>query len=203
MTPAVVVLGGTFDPVHRGHIAVLEQVLDRTGVQHGVLLPAATPNLRAPAAAPAAARLDMARAAVGGHPRLEVSDLEVRRGGMSYTVDTVPALAERYGEPVALLLGADAARRIQGWHRAEALLDRAAFVVVNRSGEAAIDAPELAQLGYPAARTLLLDVDSPPVRAAMVRARIAAGESIAGLVPDAVAHIIERKQLYRDRSPCA
>jgi nicotinate-nucleotide adenylyltransferase len=198
MSADVVVLGGTFDPVHNGHLRILEEVLDRTGSGRGLLVPAARPNLRAAAEAPAELRLAMLLAAVADdHPRLAVDDLELRRGGVSYTVDTMRQLRAAHPEcSYALLLGADAARRIEEWDRAADLLREEAFIVVNRSGRQPPSAAELERIGFPPQRTQLLTVDSPAVSASEVRARVADGKTLDGLVPATVAAIIEREHLY-------
>ncbi|MBV8301412.1 MAG: nicotinate (nicotinamide) nucleotide adenylyltransferase [Candidatus Dormibacteraeota bacterium] len=199
-----VVFGGTFDPVHNGHLRVLEQVLDQTGAGHALLVPAAAPNLRPAPVAPPAARLEMLETAVAGDPRLAVSDLELRRPGVSYTIDTLGALEELDpGPDRAILLGADAARSIPRWDRAAELLRRADFIVINRSGCPGVSLGELLALGFPAERTTVLAVSSPPVSAREVRRRVSAGERIDQLVPEAVRRIIERDGLYRKPAPRA
>ena len=204
MTVDQIVFGGTFDPVHKGHLSVLQQVLDQTGAHEALLVPSGVPNLRPGAAAPAGARLEMVRAAIAGDPRLAVSDLEVSRPGVSYTVDTLRALEEAdAARHRAVLVGADAARDIRRWDRAAELLRRGAFVVINRTGFPAVAMDELLALGFPEDRTTVLAVDSPPVSATEVRRRVSAGEPIDELVPEAVRRIIERDHLYRDGPPCA
>jgi nicotinate-nucleotide adenylyltransferase len=196
---SVVALGGTFDPIHAGHLAILEQVARAVGADEAWLIPTATPPHRRPAHASASDRLDMARAAAEGVPGLRVLDLEVRRPGLSYTVDTLDELASQYpGTRVWLVLGADAAREVGRWHRAAEVLQRAWLVVVNRSGVAPLGEAEVAALGLDSARTRLVSVDSPPVSATEIRRRVGAGESIAGLVPEAVARLIAERGLYLD-----
>jgi nicotinate-nucleotide adenylyltransferase len=202
--PDQIVFGGTFDPVHNGHLSVLDQVLCQTGASEAVLVPAGVPNLRPAAAAPAAARLEMLHAAVRGDPRLAVSDLEVNRPGISYTVDTLRALEEiDPGRDRTVLLGADAAREIRRWDRAGELLRQASFIVINRSGWPGVSMHELTSLGFAQGSTNVLTVQSPPVSASEVRRRVSAGEPIDELVPEMVRRIIERDHLYRDRPPCA
>jgi nicotinate-nucleotide adenylyltransferase len=202
VTPAVLVLGGTFDPVHVGHLAVLNQAMRSSGAGTGVLVPVCVPPLRPPAVASADDRLAMLRAAVGdsssGGGSLQVSDVEVRRGGVSYTADTMDELRAAHAVQHALLLGADAARSIRRWHRFAALLDDDAFVVVNRNGEPEIGMAELRSLGFPESRTMFVPVDSPPVSASEVRRRVAEGMSIDALVAPAVRAYIERHGLYRN-----
>jgi len=193
----VVVLGGTFDPIHAGHLAILEQVRRSVAADEAWLVPTATPPHRRPALASVGDRLDMVRAAALGHPGVRVVDDEVRRGGPSYTVDTLDELERRHpGVEFWLTLGADAARDIGGWHRAADLLARARFVLVNRTGVPALDEAEARRLGFDAARTRLIHVDSPPVSATEIRGRVAAGVPLDDLVSPAVARIIAQRGLY-------
>src|SRR5205807_6072650 len=106
--------GGTFDPIHLGHVAMAEAAADCAGLDRVLLRPASVPPHREAAAAPAEDRLAMTRIAVAGHPRLDVSDLELRRAGPSYTVDTLRTLGrKRPGDELYLVLGWDAARDIR------------------------------------------------------------------------------------------
>src|SRR5215467_7405066 len=103
------VVGGTFDPIHLGHVAMAEAGADCAGLDRVLLVPAGVPPHRGAATASAADRLAMVRIAAAGHPRLEVSDVELRRAGPSFTVDTLRALAaERPDAQLHLLLGWDA-----------------------------------------------------------------------------------------------
>ena len=198
MSDRVVIFGGTFDPVHCGHMAVADQahrLLDASDLWFVV---ANIPTLRQPALAPAAARLEMLRAAVAGDPRFTVVDLELRRGGTTYTADTMTELHHKHPDTdFRLLLGADVARSIREWHRGAELRAREQFIIVNRAGETPLGLDEAVRLGFDRERTELLEVASPPVSASDVRRRAAGGESLAGFVPDTVAVIIARDGLYR------
>jgi nicotinate-nucleotide adenylyltransferase len=196
----VLVFGGTFDPVHNGHMAIARQARDATGADAVWFVPAAVAPLRDPARATPDERLALLAAACGelGDPGLAVLDLAVRRGGVSYTADVMDALrAEDPARDLAVLLGADAARTIAGWHRAGDLLGRERFVIVNRTGPRPLVPAEVSRLGYAAARTLLLTIDSPDISASEVRERCAKGEALDGLVPSAVAALIAAKGMYR------
>jgi nicotinate-nucleotide adenylyltransferase len=197
MTSALV-FGGSFDPVHNGHLAIAAQARDQSGSDEVWFVPAAIAPMRDHLAAPPEERLALLRAAVLGMPRSRVLDLAVRSRGVSYTVDTMDAL--HHDHPAAgltVLLGADAARTIRAWHRSAELLAAERFVVVNRTGPPPLDFDELRALGYDAERTTLLTVDSPNISASEIRSRCGRGESIAGLVPDAVAAIIAATAMYR------
>jgi nicotinate-nucleotide adenylyltransferase len=200
----VAVLGGTFDPIHLGHLAIADQARDVAGFDETWLVPSAIPPHRPSTYASAQDRLDMAVAAVAGGPRLRVLDVEVRRPGPSYTADTLRQL-ERDHPAVEfwLVLGADAARDIGTWHGRDDLLDHARFLIVNRSGVDPLHAPKARRLGFqPPDLCRIVHVDSPPISATAVRDRVRAGQSLDGLVPAAVAEIIAARGLYRngDRS---
>jgi nicotinate-nucleotide adenylyltransferase len=193
----VIVFGGTFDPVHVGHLRIAEQVLRATGAAFVWFLPARIPALRDAPLAPAEDRLALLRTAVSGHPEFQVREDELRRSGPSYTVDTMHALRRDHPDlQVSLLLGADAARSIRRWQRADELQQREHFVIVNRSGVDTLGEDEATALGFAPERRRILAVDSPDVSASVVRRRAAAGESLNGLVPPEVARLIAERGLY-------
>jgi nicotinate-nucleotide adenylyltransferase len=196
----VVVLGGTFDPIHAGHLAILAQVRAALDADEAWLLPASLPPHRRPAHADAEDRLALARCAAEELDGVRVLDVEVRREGPSYTIDTLDELERLHpGVELWFVLGADAARDIGTWHRAAELLDRARFVLVNRTGVAPLDEGEARALGFDMSRTRVVHVASPPVSATEVRRRVAAGESVAGMVPASVVRMIASRGLYRAR----
>lgn len=198
MSASVIVFGGTFDPVHVGHLSVAEQVLELTGADALWFVIAALPPLRPPAHASPQARLAMLSAAVDGNPRFAVVDSALQRGGVSYTADTMDALRRDHPDAdFSILVGADAARSIRQWHRAPDLLARERFVIVNRSGTPPLSDDEASSLGFAPERTTLLKVYSPPVSASEVRRRAAARESLNGVVPAAVAKVIVDLGLYQ------
>jgi len=195
---SVLVFGGTFDPVHNGHIAIATQARVAAGADAVWFVPASLAPLRDPPVATPEQRLDLLLAATRGEPAVEVLDVAIRLGGISYTAETMEALhREHPAVEMAVLIGADVARTIGSWHRAEELLAAERFVVVNRTGPPPLDASELAALGYAPPRTTLLTVTSPDISASEVRRRCAAGESLDGLVPAAVAAMIAAQRLYR------
>jgi nicotinate-nucleotide adenylyltransferase len=195
----VLVFGGTFDPVHNGHLAIARQARVGTGADAVWFVPAAIAPLRAPPVASPEDRLALVEEACdSGDPGLAAVDIAIRRGGISYTCEVMDALRAEYPDlDLAVLLGADAARTINAWHRSGDLLSSETFVIVNRSGLPELDAAEAARLGYTDARTTLLSVDSPDVSASEIRERCARGESLQGLVPEEVAALIEEKGMYR------
>lgn len=190
------VFGGTFDPFHNGHLAVTEQVGRLLDAEVWIVPSLVPPHRRAAEARPED-RLAMIEAALAGRPGTRVLDLELRRAGPSYTVETLDALeAEHPDTELWIVLGTDAVREIAAWHRADDLLRHARFAVVNRSGTPEIGVEGLRSLGFDTATTRRLTIDSPDVSASEVRRRVGAGEAIGHLVPPEVAAIIAARHLY-------
>jgi nicotinate-nucleotide adenylyltransferase len=200
------ILGGSFDPVHLGHLVAAEAARDRLELERVLFVPAWSPPHKTDRALlPAADRLRLLRLAIRDNPAFEVSDVEVRRGGTSYTLHTLLELRRRFGPRANLffLIGADSLADLPTWYEARRLLRLARFVTYPRPG---VDLERfrarLAALGKANAARLQRDVlDAPEigVSATDVRRRIAEGRSIRYLVPEAVRRSIERRGLYRDR----
>jgi len=184
-------LGGSFDPIHVGHLIVGRAVAEELGLEELRFMPTGEqPLKRGRHAAGAAHRVAMVAAAVGNEPGLAVERLEAERPGLSYTVDTLRALRAREpGREFVLLLGADAAADLDQWHEAAALPGLARLVAFARPG-----APR------PSHALLHQVVEAPAVEisSTAIRGRVAAGRSIRYLVPDAVAEYIATHGLYRN-----
>lgn len=188
MTRTVGLLGGTFDPPHVGHLAVARAALDALDLDEVRLLVAGDPWMKE-GVSPADVRLRLARAAVADVSGLVVDDREARRDGPTYTIDTLRELvAEEPDVDWVFVLGADAAASLPRWRGARELLELCRFVAVPRPGHPLPDLPEGVEL---------LGVDPVPVSSTRVRDAAAAGESLEGLVPPAVARIVEELGLYR------
>ena len=204
--------GGTFDPVHAGHLAVARAARDALGT-NVAFLPAADPPHRAAPGASAVQRAHMLALAIGDEPGFSVDRREFQRSGPSYTVDTLAELRAELGPqaPLAWLVGADAFRGLLSWHRWQALFELAHFVVAVRPGHgldalpAALDEAcagrwrtrpgELAQC--PAGGLLRLEMPLQPASATELRRRLAAGEPHGGWLAGPVADFIDRQGLYR------
>ena len=192
------ILGGTFDPVHNGHVAVAEAAVDCAELDEVVFVPAGDPPHRPPAEAAAEQRLEMCRLAVGDEPRFAVSDVEVKREGPSFTVDTLLAL--RGANPHAelfLILGWDAASQLRSWHRPDEVLALAPIVVVSRPGRHAPGEADLRSAGLDPSRIILCARSTPAVSGSEIRRALAAGRRISGMVPEAVERYIAAHHLYR------
>lgn len=186
--------GGTFNPPHIAHLVAAAEARDALALDRVLLVVANEPwqKVGDRAVTPAAIRLEMVRAAVAGEGGLEASDLEIRRGGRSYTADTLTELHREHPEAeLHLVLGADAASRLHTWERADEVAAGARIVVVDRPGEEVRvpDGFEFTRLEIPA-----LDISS-----SWVRERVAAGRSVRHLVPAEVISLVAERRLYRER----
>jgi nicotinate-nucleotide adenylyltransferase len=181
--------GGSFDPVHLGHLIAAEMVADALDVTIRFVPTREQPLKRTAHAASPKQRAAMLELAIAGNTRFRVDRVELGLPAPSYTVRTLRTLAERgVGNRFALLLGADAARELAHWSEVEALPDLADVIVFSRPGA---DFPE-----HPAIRKRVT-IPTLDVSATAIRERIAAGRSIQYLVPDAVREYIVANGLYR------
>lgn len=204
------VFGGTFDPVHVGHLRTAHELMTALGLAEVRFVPCRLPPHRPPAVAPEALRLRMLEAALDGLPGFRVDGRELRRPGLSYMVDTLTSLREEVGErPLCLLLGLDAFLGLPTWHRWREIPDLAHIVVARRPGVAqpmdgeagdllrsrAANSPaDLAR--EPAGRVLVRDVTQLEISSSAIRALVAGGGDPRFLVPDAVLELIAKTHIY-------
>jgi nicotinate-nucleotide adenylyltransferase len=196
--------GGSFDPIHAGHVAIAHAAAKALGADRVSFVPAAdAPHKRGAAGAPAADRLEMCRLATSGDPLFDVLDVEIRRGGVSYTIDTVRELLAGpcRGDQVILLLGQDSLADLPGWRDAAALVALVPIATVPRRDAKEPPWAEIeTAFGRAAAdgmRARFLRVPPVEISSTQIRRRIAEGKSIRCWVPDAVADFVERRGLYR------
>lgn len=199
--------GGTFDPVHNGHVEIARAAGEPLGVDCVTFVPAACPPHKGRAQASAADRLAMLRLATADEAALDICELELHREGPSYTHDTLTALAEEAGPSVRLcwIVGADMLADLPGWHRARDVVELADVVtVVRRPWHERLEAifqtlsrtftaEQIARLREGVVQTPLIDISSTEIRR-----RAAAGESVADLVHPDVSRYIADHGLYRD-----
>lgn len=192
------VLGGTFDPIHHGHLFSAMAAAAALELERVLLVPAAQSPFKPGAAASAADRLAMARLVAAEDPLLEVSTVDLDRPPPSYTVDTLAALAA--GEPETdwyLILGADALQELLEWREPERLLDLCHVVAVSRPGyPLALPSAAAARLGPRAARIALLRMPLLEISSTDLRRRLARGEPVRYLLPPAVERYIRARGLY-------
>jgi len=201
------VFGGSFDPVHIGHLVVAETCRERSRLDRVLFVPVAIqPHKRGQPPSPATDRLEMLRLATGGHDRFAVSSIEIDRGGVSYTADTLDALAADHpGDELLLMLGPDALASLPTWHEPRRILEAAAILAVEREGlddvADIVRRPDLAALlGEPRASEVIagrVRVPAIGFRATDLRAAVAAGGSIRYRTPRAVERYIATHGLYR------
>jgi nicotinate-nucleotide adenylyltransferase len=185
------VFGGTFDPPHVGHLLLAADARDALNLDHLIFVPAAVQPLKVqtPAVASPQDRLEMVRLIVADDANYQVDDAEVVRKGLSYTVDTLEHLATRFpGAKIFLLLGHDALEGFAQWRNPERIRELATLAVMQRSGKASTRVTE----GVVNVSTRRIDVSSTEIRA-----RLRAGKSIKGFVPESVERFIDARWLYR------
>ena len=217
------VFGGTFDPIHFGHLRPALDVVQSLGLAELRLLPLKVAVHRPQPLASASLRLQMTRLAVNGQPGFVVDDRELTRNGPSYTVDTLASLREEVGadSPLCLLIGGDAFAGFLDWHRPRAILGLAHLVVMQRPGAPTVRDQALRdEIGRrrvddpgalrqaPAGRIYFQTVTQLDISSTRIRRMFAAGRSPRFLLPDAVLELLEREQCYgpapaaaSDRSP--
>lgn len=205
--PPLGVFGGTFDPIHYGHLRLAEDMADALGLERVRFVPAGQPPHRAAPRTAARHRLEMVRRAVAGNPRFELDARELERDAPSYTVDTLTALRAELGNarPLWLLLGADAFLGLPAWHEWKRLLDLAHVAVAARPGASLVDAlpPELKRevtrrqdCAGPAGGVLLRTPPLLDISASMIRDTLARRRSARYWLPDAVLDYIQEQKLY-------
>jgi nicotinate-nucleotide adenylyltransferase len=180
------IYGGTFDPIHHGHLILAREAVEQLSLEKLIFVPAATSPFKEEPAAPAEMRLSMVRAAIAGESRFEIDDLELHRPPPSYSFDTVEIIRKREPDSkIYFLIGEDNAPTLYKWHRFEELKKVVRFVVLDRTGTKIEHAYEMVQR----------KID---ISATEIRKRVASGQSIRYLVPQAVEEIIRQGGLYRE-----
>lgn len=191
MSARVGVFGGTFDPIHLGHLRAAECAREAARLDRVLFLPAGQPPHRASTMASALDRFAMVSLATAGHRAFAACDVELRREGPSYTLDTLVELG-RDGDELFLILGSDAFAEIASWHEPQQVAARCTIVVIDRPGS---EPPSRDPL--PGARVLHVQGATLPISSSAVRRIRQEGKSPRYLVPEPVAEYIEKRELYR------
>jgi nicotinate-nucleotide adenylyltransferase len=204
MTQKLGILGGTFNPVHHGHLILAQDALEHFGLDRVLLIPCAQPPHKRPEQlAPETHRVAMLRVAIGDDPRFEVSTLELERQGPSYTIETIKALhTELTDAKLHFIIGTDSLLELYQWYMIGQLLELCEFVTMLRPGFPVEHLTE-ERLNLPArwgGRLLanLFPGHAADISSTDIRQRVAAGRSIRYLVPAAVARYIATEGLYRE-----
>ncbi|MHB1007310.1 MAG: nicotinate-nucleotide adenylyltransferase [Chloroflexota bacterium] len=195
------ILGGTFDPIHYGHLVMAEECLCRLGLERVVLVPAGQPpHKRGRTVSAAADRLAMVELAAADNPHLTISHIELEREGPSYSVDTIAQLRRELGEgaEVFFIVGLDALPDLLTWHEPRRLLQLCTLAAVTRPGYE-FDLSHIAR-GIPEAQGRIVHVPAPALAIASseLRARVAAGLPIRYQLPDSVERYIRERGLYQE-----
>ena len=193
-------LGGTFNPPHLGHLVCASEAAEQLGLDRVLLTPVAiAPHKRAEQDPGADVRLALCRFAVEGDERLGVCDLEVRRGGSSYTVDTLRELhAGTPEDDLTFIAGGDIALGLPSWREPERVLELATLAVAEREGLVRADIVEHLAARLPGTPPpVFFDMPRVDISSSQIRRRVAAGRGIRYLVPEPVGELIARERLYR------
>jgi nicotinate-nucleotide adenylyltransferase len=211
------VFGGTFDPVHNGHLRTALELVGALRLDELRLIPCHTPATRVLPATTPGQRLAMLRLAIADCPPLRCDDREIRRGGTSYTIDTLRSLRAELGASarLCLIIGADAFAALDSWKEWDRQVDLAHIAVLERPGERAAHSPALARwvaahradnieqaLGQAACGSILaLQLTQLAISATRIRALLAAGDTPRFLLPDAVLDYIRQHHIYESATP--
>jgi nicotinate-nucleotide adenylyltransferase len=187
------VMGGTFDPIHVGHLVTAEEALHQFALDEVVFVPTGRPWMKEhDVVASAEHRYAMTAIGIEPEPRFHVSRLEVDRGGATYTVDTLRALRDEVpGAELFFITGADALSRMMSWQDVNELFELAHFVGCTRPGH------RLTGHGLPEDRVSLLEIPALAISSTDCRERVAHGQPIWYLVPDGIVQYIAKRRLYR------
>ena len=187
-------MGGTFDPVHHGHLSAANEVATRFALDEVVFVPTGNPYQKADRqVSPAEDRYLMTVIATASNPRFSVSRIDVDRPGTTFTIDTLRDLHAAYSDAeLFFITGSDALAQILGWRAADELFALAHFIGVSRPG---YDAVDLARV--PDGAVTLLEVPALAISSSDCRARVGRGDPIWYLVPDGVVQFVEKRRLYR------
>jgi nicotinate-nucleotide adenylyltransferase len=193
------ILGGTFNPPHIGHLVMAQEVLAQLEVDRVAFVPVNTPPHKQLLDDPGPdVRLELCRRAIAGDARLEVSTIELERGGASYTVDTLRGLHEREPEhALTFIVGGDMAHSLPTWREPEEILRLARLAVAEREEWRREDIARRLEPLHSGDRVKFFDMPRLDVSSSTIRARVAAGRPIRYLVPDSIAAAIESMDLYR------
>ena len=186
------ILGGAFDPVHVGHLLVARDVMEKLGLDRVVFLPASRPPHKS-CAASYALRFRMLKAATLGRAGFEVSGIEARRPGMSYTVESLAELRRAYpNDALFLIIGADQYQELATWMEPKRLPALARLVVMSRPGARVVKGI------VPARRIAVRQVE---LSSTEIRERIASGLAVSDMIPEPALRLIRRHRLYQSKKP--
>ena len=190
------IFGGSFDPPHVGHATIAHDLVEQLRLDRLLVVPAADPPHRS-VVLPAATRFELTRRLFDGSPRIEVSPLEIRRAGPSFTVDTLEELARRFPhDRLILTMGADQFATLDGWKDPQRLQQLATIAVMPRGGREPVPPPAATPIDY-----VVVNVTRIDVSASGIRRRLDEGRPAHGLVPESIRQHVERAWADRSGAP--
>jgi nicotinate-nucleotide adenylyltransferase len=194
MTAKLGILGGTFDPIHVGHLVLAEQARQQQGLDRVLFMPACIPPHKTELSiTDPKHRLEMVRIAIGGHPHFSVSTVELDRPGLSYTIDTLQSLHQAHRDTeLCLIVGADTVADVPHWRQPADVVRLASFAAAGRPGYSLAIPSSLPQMQLSLIEMPLLEISSSDLRR-----RVQEGRSIRYLVPAGVEAYIQAKKLYQ------
>ena len=206
------ILGGTFNPIHYGHLYFADYILESLNFETIRFMPAAIPALKDMPNVSGEQRAEMVKLAISDHPKFQIETRELERDGPSYTIDTLISLREELGDKVSIswLLGSDAFAKLNGWHRWNELLNYCNFVVVKRhnaeelKSNTAIEriiakhqTNDVNDLKHSAnGKILIKEIDALNISSTQIRQLLASKKDVSNLMPNNVIHYIQQQQLY-------
>jgi nicotinate-nucleotide adenylyltransferase len=191
------IMGGTFDPIHHGHLLAAELAREAGQLDQIWFMPSYSPPHKKPGPqASPEERLEMVRLAVEGHPSFKVTDIEIKKGDTSYTVETVELLLERYPDlRFSYIVGADMVMYLPKWHRIGDLVSRIGFIGLERPGHS-LELDELpVDIRSKVTIAPMLQIE---LSSTVIRNRLHAGQSVRFMVPEAVRLYMEEKRIYEE-----
>ena len=195
------VLGGTFDPVHNGHLIIAEEAQAKLGLSKVIFIPAGRPYFKdGENVSDMERRLEMLELAINGNPSFEIDTMELEREGATYTIDTMEELRTRMGKDVELffIIGIDALSELRRWREPERLVSICHFATMRRPGFTELDLEAMeGEVSGVSERVHVLDNVQVDISSSDIRERVELGQSIRYLVPPAVRGYIEEQGLYR------
>ena len=188
------ILGGTFDPIHIGHLVFAEQVREKLKLGQVIFIPCfSPPHKRGRKLSPARDRFYMIQLALDCNPFFKVSDMELKRKGVSYTVDTLKQLKSLYPDSkIYFLTGSDVLNEVHTWKDPEKIYKLAKMVIAKRPGFDEFDPGN-----HFAKKSIIVNITSVDISSSQIRERVKKGQSIKYLVPSKIEEYIKRKKLYR------
>ena len=197
----IAIMGGTFDPIHYGHIKTAEKVMEKLQLDRVLFIPSGSPaHKSAQEVTEAEIRYEMIKEAIGGYEKFEISDMEIRREGYTYTYDTLVQLHETYNpSEIIYIIGTDVVAELDTWYKYKEDFKLCKFAVVTRGGyEQDYHNQAIQKMAGLGADIIPVEVPQIDISSSDIRKRVREGQAIEDMLPPKVIEIIKRENLYND-----